>query len=158
MGRKKKPPPDMSLKTCDEDDWIAQTFGLSDQERVFANWFFSCGVGSYSAKQAGYSGGTAQLSVSAHAVKNRPRVKAYLEYLHNDRMGANLTDEWIVQKLVLLSKNRKESGATRVRALELLARIRGLLDKDQSGSTTPVPIILRYDGEQIYRYDTVAGS
>lgn len=75
----------------------------------------AAGYGEKSAHQTGYE------------LKNHPKVIAYVEALKQGAYeDAGLTEQWVVQRLMLEAEDMDNSGSERIRAVELLGKKLGM--------------------------------
>lgn len=136
--------------------------GLTVKQKVFCEYFASSGNATQAAIQAGYSGRTANVIGSENLAK--PCVWKYLESLtkgpeeqriltavERQKMlsfviRGTIKDSFVTREGTIVERPAKLSN--RIRAAELLARMRGELRTTHSveGEVTLRKIVRRYDG------------
>lgn len=136
--------------TNSEDREIGRLFGLPQRHIEFACWHFSTGRGAFSVEKAGYTGTPKQLAVRACQLKKYKGISAFMEWLRADRGGLAVSKEWIISKIAIMAKSTLTNQANRLKALEILAKIHGLLDKDTAALTPPTPFVIKFEGSPAF--------
>jgi len=119
-----------------DNDGTPINFGLTEKQKAFAEKYRALkfvwgekavGIGVQAARAAGYEGNEQAIKVEASRLKKNERVRAYLEFLEEASGALSnypiLSDDEM-KRLASKEAQTAKSDASRVRALEVLAKLK----------------------------------
>ncbi len=101
---------------------------LNVRQKRFIVEYMKCGIGTQAARLAGYQGNNDTLAVTASDLLRHPKIKAELE---RTALGTKEKLEKQLAKHAFGQPLDDLTHQSQLRAIELLAKINGLLDKQQ---------------------------